>query len=110
MLDMKKGELAFFYHSNTKVPGIVGIAEIVGEATPDETAFDENSPYYDAKSSRDKPKWMSVHVVFRQKFAHPEEVSLPKLRANFQEGAELKDMQLFKQSRLSVSKISKAEW
>jgi EVE domain len=35
MQSMKKGDLAFFYHSNIKVPGIVGIMEIVGEATVD---------------------------------------------------------------------------
>lgn len=25
---MKKGQLAFFYHSNCKTPGIAGIAEV----------------------------------------------------------------------------------
>ena len=35
MMNMKKGELAFFYHSSCKVPGIVGIMEIVQEATVD---------------------------------------------------------------------------
>ena len=38
--EMKCGDLAFFYHSNCKVPGIVGIVEIVREAYPDFTAFD----------------------------------------------------------------------
>lgn len=33
--DMKKGDLAFFYHSNCKVPGIAGIMEIVQEHSPD---------------------------------------------------------------------------
>jgi hypothetical protein len=32
---MKKGDLAFFYHSNCKVPAIVGIMEIVKEHSPD---------------------------------------------------------------------------
>jgi hypothetical protein len=32
---MKKGDLAFFYHSNTKEPGIVGTMEIVQEHSPD---------------------------------------------------------------------------
>lgn len=32
---MMKGDLAFFYHSNCKVPGIAGIMEIVQEHTPD---------------------------------------------------------------------------
>ena len=35
MCAMRKGDLAFFYHSNCKVPGIVGIMEIVREASVD---------------------------------------------------------------------------
>jgi predicted RNA-binding protein with PUA-like domain len=35
MMNMRKGDLAFFYHSSCKVPGVVGIMEVVGEATPD---------------------------------------------------------------------------
>src|SRR3990167_9351915 len=43
--DMKCGDLAFFYHSNCKTPGIVGVMEIVREGYPDQTAFDPNSDY-----------------------------------------------------------------
>lgn len=32
---MKKGDLAFFYQSNCKEPGIVGTMEIVQEHSPD---------------------------------------------------------------------------
>jgi predicted RNA-binding protein with PUA-like domain len=35
MMNMKMGELGFFYHSNTKVPGVVGILEVVREYTVD---------------------------------------------------------------------------
>lgn len=35
MRAMKKGDLAFFYHSNCKKPGIVGIMEIAREHTVD---------------------------------------------------------------------------
>ncbi len=35
---MKKGDLAFFYHSNCKEPGIVGTMEIVQEHSPDRTS------------------------------------------------------------------------
>jgi len=35
MMAMKEGELAFFYHSNCKVPGIAGVMEIVGESSAD---------------------------------------------------------------------------
>src|ERR1044072_4389482 len=38
--EMKKGDLAFFYHSSCDVPGIAGVAAIQREAYPDATAFD----------------------------------------------------------------------
>jgi EVE domain len=37
MRAMRKGDMAFFYHSNCKTPGIVGMMEIVGEHTTDGT-------------------------------------------------------------------------
>ncbi|KAI9660418.1 MAG: hypothetical protein M1821_009768 [Bathelium mastoideum] len=109
MKAMKKGEQAFFYHSNCKTPGIVGIMEIVEEATPDESAFDEKDPYYDPKAKRDNPTgWVIVRVEFRQKFDNP--ITLDQLKALAKDNEEIADMQLLKQSRLSVSKVSPAEW
>lgn len=35
MRDMKKGDYAFFYHSNCKTPAVVGVMEIVQEHSPD---------------------------------------------------------------------------
>lgn len=107
MRNMQVGDLAFFYASNTKIPGIVGIMEIVGTATPDATAFDQDSPYYDLKSDPEKPKWNLVHVEFRRKF---EKVSLKQLQAHGKQGGSLEGMDLLKQSRLSVSKVSEKEW
>jgi predicted RNA-binding protein with PUA-like domain len=107
---MKKGDLAFFYHSNTKVPGVVGIMEIVEEAVVDESAFDENDPYYDPKSNRDSPKWFNVKVAFRSKFAEPKTVTLDALRAHSVPSQPLENMQLFTLSRLSVSKVAPPEW
>ncbi|KAF9888807.1 hypothetical protein FE257_008383 [Aspergillus nanangensis] len=108
MRDMKKGDHAFFYHSNCKVPGIAGMMEIVQESSPDETAFDPAHPYYDEKSSRADPKWVAVHVEFRHKF--PNFVSLNDLKAHSESGGVLENLQVLKQSRLSVCRISKKEW
>ena len=47
--EMKKGDLAFFYHSGAE-PGIVGIVEITREGYPDHTAVDPKDPHYDPKS------------------------------------------------------------
>jgi predicted RNA-binding protein with PUA-like domain len=44
MRAMKKGDLAFFYHSNTKVPGVAGVMEIVEEHSIDGTRVNEYIP------------------------------------------------------------------
>ncbi|OAX83767.1 hypothetical protein ACJ72_01867 [Emergomyces africanus] len=108
MRAMKKGDLAFFYHSNCKVPGIAGIMEIVREHSVDESAFDPNHPYYDPKSSRENPKWEVVHVEFRRKFK--ELITLAELKLFAKPGGPLENMQTIKQSRLSVSAVSGKEW
>ena len=44
---MKKGDLAFFYHSNCDQPAIVGTVIVVGEGYPDHTAFDPLDKHFD---------------------------------------------------------------
>ncbi|KAI1264689.1 DUF55-domain-containing protein [Xylariaceae sp. FL1019] len=105
---MKKGELAFFYHSNCKEPGIVGTMEIVQEHSPDLSAHDPNTAYYDPKSKPEDPKWSVVHVKFRSKFANS--IGLQELKELGKTGQPLEDMQMLRQSRLSVSRVSPAEW
>ncbi|KXJ89992.1 PUA-like domain-containing protein [Microdochium bolleyi] len=105
---MKKGELAFFYHSNCKEPGIVGTMEIVQEHSPDLSAHDFKAPYYDPKSKPEDPKWSVVHVRFHSKFA--KQIGLQELRGMGKPGSPLENMQMLKQSRLSVSRVSPDEW
>ncbi|QSZ31424.1 hypothetical protein DSL72_000989 [Monilinia vaccinii-corymbosi] len=106
---MKKGDLAFFYHSSCKIPAIVGIMEIVEEHSPDLSAHDPKAAYYDPKSSPDDPKWSVVHVKFRQKLKTP--ITLKEIKAWFEErGNALNNMQMLKLARLSVSKVSSEEW
>ncbi|KAI5271831.1 DUF55-domain-containing protein [Aureobasidium subglaciale] len=108
MKAMRVGDLAFLYESNCKKPGIVGIMEIVEEASPDYHAFDKNSAYYDPKSNPEKPKWMLVHVAFRRKF--DEKFTLKDLQQFSQPGGALAGMELFRQSRLSVTKVARPQW
>ncbi|KFY70419.1 hypothetical protein V499_09183 [Pseudogymnoascus sp. VKM F-103] len=69
---MKKGDLAFFYHSSCKTPAIVGVMEIVEEHSPDLTAQDPKAAYYDPKDTDpSNPRWSVVHVEFREKFSNP---------------------------------------
>ncbi|HER35368.1 MAG: EVE domain-containing protein [Halothiobacillaceae bacterium] len=103
--EMKPGDRAFFYHSNTKVPGIVGIMDIVSEARPDPTAFDPDEKYYDPKSDPDKPRWMLVDVKYVR---HTKRViPLPELKAD----PALEEMPLVRRgNRLSIMPVSEDQW
>ena len=81
--EMKIGDYAFFYHSNTKPPGIVGLMQIIERDINDPTQFDQNSEYYDAKSSPDAPRWQTVKVEFIEEF--PRLISLEELKLNFRD-------------------------
>ncbi|MGV3769101.1 MAG: EVE domain-containing protein [Sphingobium phenoxybenzoativorans] len=89
MKAMKKGDLSFFYHSNIGLEA-VGVMEIVEEAAPD--------------STDDSGKWIAVHVAARDKLAKP--VTLKAMKAD----PKLADMAMLRQSRLSVSPVSEAEF
>jgi len=108
MRAMRKGDLGFFYHSNAKPSGVAGILRVVEEAKVDETAFDEKDAYFDKKSVREKPRWFCVGVEFVKKFG--EVVDLATLKKHAENGGKLRDMQLVKQSRLSVNRVRREEW
>ena len=106
MKAMKLGDLAFFYHSSTKIPGIAGIARVVREAYPDFTARDRTSPYFDPKASEAKPIWEMVDVAYERPL--PRFVALAELRAN---AALAPTMVLLRRgSRLSVQPVHPREW
>jgi len=90
LMKMKKGDRAFFYHSNIGKE-IVGIVEIVREHFPDPTA-DAGSP------------WVVVQVKAIEPMPKP--VTLEAIKAE----PRLKEMALLKQSRLSVQPVTDAEW
>jgi len=103
---MKKGDLAFFYHSNCAVPGIVGIMKVNSESYPDPTAFDPQDLHYDPKSDADNPRWMLVDVKFVRKYKRT--ISLAELR---QHEKQLTNFALLRPgNRLSIMPLNKAQW
>jgi len=86
---MKKGDLCFFYHSNIGKE-IVGIVKVI------KTAFID-------PSDKEK-KFVAVQVMFRKVLKNA--VSLKNIKKNYK----LKDLQLIKQSRLSVMPIDTKSW
>jgi predicted RNA-binding protein with PUA-like domain len=105
--DMKKGDLAFFYHSSCDVPGIAGIVEVTREGYPDRSAFDAKDDHYDPESDPKNPRWYAVDIRLQTKF--DEVITLEQLRAHA--GDALKDMLLLKRgNRLSITPVTKQEW
>lgn len=103
--EMKKGDRAFFYHSNCKIPGIVGTMKIVRRGYPDPTAFDPASRYFDPKSNPENPRWYLVDVQLQRVFK--ECIPLSRLR----EMPALQDMTLLqKGNRLSITPVRQLEW
>jgi predicted RNA-binding protein with PUA-like domain len=104
---MKKGDLAFFYHSSCAVPGIAGIVSIVREGYPDVTAFDPKHHHYDAGSEEAAPRWFVVDVKLVRKLKRI--ITLDELRAHADK--RLKDFVLLRRgNRLSVMPVSKKDW
>ena len=88
---MKKGDLAFFYHSGDD-KAIQGIVQVTREFYPDPTFLEE------------KGDWVVVDVTYNQPFKQP--VTLKSLKAD----AFFVDLVLVKQSRLSVMPVSVDHW
>lgn len=86
---MKVGDRAFFYHSNIGKE-IVGVVEITAAGLADPTD--------------DTGKWASVKVRPVERL--PRAVTLAEIKAD----PKLAEIELLKQSRLSVSEIRPAEW
>ena len=103
--DMKKGDLAFLYHSNCTQPGIAGIMKIVREGYPDHTAFDAKQKYFDPKSDPENPRWYMVDV--RHVRTLKRIITLTELKTH----DELSGLPLVRRgNRLSVMPISKTHW
>lgn len=81
MRSMVVGDRAFFYHSNAKPPGIVGLMEVSEIGLTDPSQFDPDNKYFDPKSSAAAPRWDCVRLRYLGRFA--ELLSLDSLREQF---------------------------
>lgn len=101
---MQVGDGVLYWHSSCAEPGIYGVACIASSARVDPTQFDPASPYYDPRSSPDKPRWLLVDVKALHK-TRP--VSIAELRGHH----ELAGMTVLqKGNRLSISEVTPQEW
>lgn len=89
MRAMKRGDLGFFYHSQSD-KAIVGVVEVCAEAHPDSTT--------------DDPRWECVDIRAVEPLPNP--VTLEMCKAD----PRLADMVLVNNTRLSVQPVTEAEW
>ena len=103
---MRKGDLAFLYHSSCPEPGIAGIVEIASAAYPDASAWNRRSSAYDPKSPENKPLWYTVDVRLKQRCTL---VPLATLREHADD--ELAGMWLLRRgNRLSITPVESHHW
>lgn len=103
---MKPGDQAFMYHSSCDAPGIYGVMQVATKSYPDPTQFERKSPYYDAKSTREEPRWWLVDVKYQRHLKSP--ILLTTLREH---EAQLRGLRLLMRGdRLSVSPVSAQHW
>jgi predicted RNA-binding protein with PUA-like domain len=101
---MQIGDGVLFYHSSCPQPGIAGVARIAGRAVPDSTQFDPSSPYFDAKSKPDQPRWLQLDVKLERK-THL--LPLAEMRA----APELATLRMLQRgNRLSITPVTPLEW
>lgn len=98
------GDGVLIYHSSCKVPGVAGTARVVGAPYPDPTQFDPGSRYFDPKSAPTNPRWYSVDIRHLRTF----DQVIPATR--LKDMAELADMILFRQGRLSIQPVTEEQW
>lgn len=102
--DFRIGDGVLFYHSSCPQPGIAGMAEVVSVAHPDATQFDPSSPYFDAASTREAPRWVGVDVKLVRKTRL---LPLAEIRA----APALASMRILQRgNRLSITPVTPAEW
>ena len=102
--DMSLGDQAFFYHSNCKTPGIVGIMEVCKLAYPDKLQFLKGHKYFDPKSDPANPRWLNVDVKFVKK---TKLLGLQDIRTY----NDLKNMKILQRgNRLSITPVTPEEW
>ncbi len=101
MRSMKKGDLAFFYHSNCNPPGIVGLMEVIQTHLVDPTQFDEESKYFDPKSNFENPRWDCAKLKYIK--TYKQMLSLKEINESFKQ----EDLILNRKgNRLSIMPIS----
>ncbi len=103
--EMRIGDGVLFYHSNTEVLGVYGLAEVASEPHPDSKQFEKGHRYQDPASDRAKPRWWCVDL------RHMETFGEPVTRDRMKETPGLAGMAVLRPgSRLSITPVTPEEY
>ncbi len=103
--DFAVGDRVLYYHSRSKPPHVVGVAEVVRAGYPDPTQFDPEEKYFDPKATPDEPRWYVVDITPVGKLARA--VPLAELK----QSPALEGMLVIKRGmRLSVQPVDEAHF
>jgi predicted RNA-binding protein with PUA-like domain len=106
---LRVGDRVFYYPASCKQPGVYGVCRVARAGYADDDALDAASPFFDAKHSKEAPRWYKVDLEALDSAAEglARPVLLAELRAD---AARLADMVLLRQPRLSVQPVTPAQW
>jgi len=100
ILHMSPGDKVLFYEARSKSPAVRALGSVVSAPFADPTQFDVKSKYFDKRSSKDKPKWFSVKILFEKELFIPRQKLLLALQKN----------KFIKQPRLSIIPLTRSEF
>ncbi len=96
---LQPGDRCFIVHSSCPKPGVYGLALATSPAMIDPSQFQVDHPYFDAKATKEKPRWWYFQLAWQASYR-------PISNAWLKQQPECQDWLLFRQPRLSVSPIS----
>jgi predicted RNA-binding protein with PUA-like domain len=103
--EMRVGDPVLFYHSNTDVLGVYGLAEVASKAHPDSKQFEKGHRYHDPDSDREDPRWWCVDL------RHVETFDAPVTRDRLKAIRGLEDMAVLQRgNRLSITPVTPEEY
>jgi predicted RNA-binding protein with PUA-like domain len=103
--EMRIGDGVLFYHSNTDVLGVYGLAEVASAAHPDTKQFEKGHRYHDPDSDRSDPRWWCVDLRHIETF--DEQISRDRMKATHG----LEDMAVLQRgNRLSITPVTPREF
>lgn len=101
---MGLGDAVILYHSSCQHIGISGLLQVTRTAYDDPLQFQLDSPYFDAKSTLERPRWVAVDMVYTHKFTTLVPLATLKLQPA------LSECYLLTHKRLSVMPLTFTEF